>query len=78
MHVSAKSLGLEKLPVADRLALIEELWDGFSIEPGSLSLTPEQSAELAQRVAEDNEFPEEALDGDAVIAELEARFTKKS
>jgi putative addiction module component (TIGR02574 family) len=78
MHISAKSLGLEKLPAADRLALISEIWDGLSAEVGSLSLTPEQSAELARRVAEDDEFPDETFSAESVFSELEARFTKKS
>ena len=78
MLISAKSLGLEKLPAADRLALISEIWDGLSAEAGSLSLTPEQSAELARRVAEDDEFPDETVSAESVFAELEARFSKKS
>jgi putative addiction module component (TIGR02574 family) len=78
MHISAKSLGLEKLPAEDRLALISEIWDGLTAEVGSLSLTPEQSIELARRVAEDDEFPDEAFSAESVFSELEARFTKKS
>ena len=46
MHISAKSLGLEKLPTADRLALISEIWDGLSAEAGSLSLPPSKAQNL--------------------------------
>jgi putative addiction module component (TIGR02574 family) len=78
IHIAVKSLGLEKLPAADRLALIGDIWDGLSAEVVSLSLTPEQSAELARRVAEDGEFPDETVSSQTVFAELEARFSKKS
>jgi putative addiction module component (TIGR02574 family) len=78
MQSSMKSLGIEKLPAADRLALISEIWDGLEAENVNLVLTKPQSEELARRVAEDDRFPEETDDAAVVFAELEARLTKKS
>jgi putative addiction module component (TIGR02574 family) len=78
MQNAMKTLGIEKLPVADRLALISEIWDGLESESVNSILTKPQSDELARRVAEDDRFPEETDDADVVFSELEARLTKKS
>lgn len=38
------------LPVADRLRLVEDLWDSIAEVPGSLNLTDAQRAELDRRL----------------------------
>jgi putative addiction module component (TIGR02574 family) len=78
MGTSAKSLGISELPAADRLALISEIWDGLASDHLLPDLTAEQSAELARRVAEDDEFPDEVVDAEVVFANLRSRFALKS
>jgi putative addiction module component (TIGR02574 family) len=78
MGISAKSLGISELPAADRLALISEIWDDLVSDHLSPELTAEQSAELARRVAENDEFPDEVVDAEVVFANLRSRFTAKS
>lgn len=41
---------LRKLPVNERLRLVEDLWDSIASDQNALPLTPEQQAELDQRL----------------------------
>lgn len=48
MPVTAESLGIDRLSVAERLSLIEEIWDGLpeQVEPSDL---PEWQREIIAR-----------------------------
>jgi putative addiction module component (TIGR02574 family) len=54
MPVTAESLGIDRLSVAERLALIEEIWDGLpeQVEPSDL---PEWQREIISRRRADAE-----------------------
>ena len=41
-----------KLSVAERLQLVEDIWDSIAENPEALTLTPEQADELDRRLAE--------------------------
>ena len=41
---------LSKLPVAERIKLVEELWDSIASDQKALPLTDEQKAELDRRL----------------------------
>lgn len=46
-----KRLGLDKLPIDEQLALLDELWESVaSVAPVSLQLSPEEIAELDRRL----------------------------
>jgi putative addiction module component (TIGR02574 family) len=74
MAVSAKSLGIDKLDVDDRLALVEEIWASICADTKVFPLTPAQRAELDRRVAEDVEFPQDVVPWDEVKASVRARL----
>ena len=42
---------LKQLPVADRIKLVEDLWDSIASDQEALPLTSEQSALLDERLA---------------------------
>ena len=42
---------LRKLPLEERIRLVEDLWDSIAADRGALPLTPEQRAELDRRLA---------------------------
>jgi putative addiction module component (TIGR02574 family) len=48
---------LLKLPAAERLELVEELWDSIADDDPALALTPEQRADLQQRLEEADADP---------------------
>lgn len=41
---------LRDLPLADRIKLVEDLWDSIAADQNVLPLTPEQRAELDKRL----------------------------
>lgn len=50
--VDLKSLGIDRLSVEDRLALIEELWESLSGSEPGIALTNAQRDELDRRLAD--------------------------
>lgn len=43
------SINLKKLPLDERIRLVEDLWDSIAADQCALPLTPEQRAELDRR-----------------------------
>lgn len=41
---------LQKLPLDERISLVEALWDSIAAEQHALNLTPAQTAELDRRL----------------------------
>ena len=57
MHVSVESLGINQWSVSDRLALIEQIWDGLPEQVEPAELPAWHLAELIKRRAEAEENP---------------------
>lgn len=74
MAVTAKSLGIDKLDVDDRLALVEEIWASVCADAERFPLSESQRAELDRRVADDDEFPDDVVPWDEVKASVRARL----
>ena len=73
MSVSLKSLGIEQLSIAERLVLVEELWDSIAT---ATPLTDPQRAELEQRLANHLAHPDDVVPWDEVKASAIARMGK--
>ena len=66
-----KKLGIDKLGVEQRLALIEEIWESIDAEASaSVQLSDAQRAELRARLAEDDADPDDVLTLEEVEASL--------
>lgn len=76
MNASVKSLGIDRLPLEERLALVEEIWDSIAADAGALPLTDAQRRELDQRIAEDDAHPEDVTSWEQVKASTLARLGK--
>lgn len=74
MGAFAKSLGIDKLDVDDRLALVEEIWASIVADADTFSLTSEQRDELDRRVADDDAFPNDVIPWSDVKASVRARL----
>jgi len=61
MAVTVFSLGIDRLPRDERLALVQDIWDTIAAEPKPVQLTEAQRAELARRVAEDDASPDDVI-----------------
>jgi putative addiction module component (TIGR02574 family) len=51
MTTTLKALGLDQLSLAERILLVEELWDSIGPEAEQLPLTEAQKQDLQRRVA---------------------------
>ena len=73
MSVSIRSLGIDRLSVAERLILVEELWDSIA---ASTPITDAQRAELDRRLADHEANPEDVVSWEEVHSSITARLTK--
>lgn len=76
MAISLKSLGIERLGVEERLALVEELWDSIATDSAALSLTEAQQAELDRRIAEHEANPDDVVPWENVTASIIERLKR--
>ena len=74
MSVTVKTLGIDRLNVDERLALVEEIWATICADAKTFPLTDEQHAELDRRVAVDDSFPEDVVPWDEVKAVVRSRL----
>jgi putative addiction module component (TIGR02574 family) len=73
MSVSIKSLGIERLSVAERLVLVEELWDSIA---ASTPVTDAQRAELDRRLADHEANPDDIVSWEQVHSSVTARLAR--
>lgn len=74
MAVTAKSLGIDRLDVDERLALIEEIWASICADRAKFPLTDAQRVELDRRVADDDAFPDDVVPWDELKKSVRARL----
>jgi putative addiction module component (TIGR02574 family) len=65
---------LMRLTVAERMKLIEDLWDSISADPEPMPLTEEQEREIERRIVEHERDPSTAIPWEEVRERLRARF----
>ena len=74
MHRSIQELGIDRLSVADRIALAQEIWDSVA---ESIQQTPPSDAavaELERRRAEDDLEPETAIEWQEIRSAARRRW----
>jgi putative addiction module component (TIGR02574 family) len=54
-------LGIDRLPVEERLALVEDIWDSIAADSAALPLTDVQRDELDRRLAEHETNPDDVV-----------------
>jgi len=62
MHRSIQELGIDRLSVADRIALAQEIWDSIAESVQNAAPNAAEVTELDHRLAEDENAPESAID----------------
>ena len=65
---------LLKLSVAERIQLVEDLWDSIAADPEGLPLTEAQKAELDRRLEEHRAEPQAALPWEQVRERLYKKY----
>jgi len=66
----------KSLPLADRIELIEALWESIAREGYEPELTREQAAELDRRLEAHQRNPDDVVSWDSIKADLENRHQK--
>lgn len=74
MNSSIKSLGIDRLPVEERLILVEEIWDSIAADSAAARLTDAQRMELQKRIEEDDANPDDVTPWEQVKASTLARL----
>jgi len=65
---------LRKLPLDERIRLVEDLWDSIASNQNALPLTPEQQAELDRRLDAYEANGDPGRPAENVIAEIRKRL----
>lgn len=73
MSDSLKSLGIERLSIAERLLLVEALWDSIAADT---QLTDAQRVELDRRLADHEAYPDEVVSWEEVQSSIAARLNR--
>jgi putative addiction module component (TIGR02574 family) len=68
MAPSLESLGIDRMSIEDRIALVAAIWDGIAAEPHEPSLTEAQRQELERRLADDEANPDDVVPWEQVKA----------
>ncbi len=61
---------IDKLPVEERLRLLEDIWESIDANPQAVPVTEAQRSELDRRLATHQANPEAAEDAKTVISQL--------
>jgi putative addiction module component (TIGR02574 family) len=76
MSPTLQQLGIDKLPIEDKLALAQQLWDSVATDLERMPLTEAQRAELERRVAAADANPGEGIPWEVIRAEARARWQR--
>ena len=70
MHATAKSLGIDRLSLAERILLVEEIWDSIAAEAEVLEVPQSHKDELDRRLAAYHADPHAGASWEEVKARL--------
>ena len=73
MSPTLKALGIDQLSVAQRILLVEEIWDSIAAEEAEIPLTEAQRQDLERRVAAYEANPKAGSSWEEVKARLRGR-----
>jgi len=63
---------IKKLSIAERILMVQEIWDSIAAEQGSLAITEAQKTELDRRIASHDASPNEGRSWEEIKRRLEA------
>ena len=74
MPPTLQSLGLDQLPRADRLVLVQALWDSIASESPTIPLSDARRRELERRADEEDASPDDLIAWEQVKSQTRSRF----
>ena len=76
MSPTLQALGIDRLSVGERIALVQEIWDSIAADAERSPLTEEQKQEIDRRLAAHRANPQAAIPWEQVEAEVLARIRR--
>ena len=76
MTPNLQTLGIDRLSVADRITLVQEIWDSIAGDAEQSPLTEAQQHEVTRRLAAHRADPEAAIPWEQVEAEALDRLRR--
>jgi putative addiction module component (TIGR02574 family) len=76
MHRSIQELGIDRLSVADRITLAQDIWDSVADTVQRTSPSADEAAELDRRLAEDGNTPECAIDWQHIRSAVQNKWSQ--
>lgn len=70
MNQLSKPLVIEQLSLAERILVVEQIWDSIAAEQAALPVTPAQQEELDRRLEAHRNAPDEGTPWEEVKARL--------
>lgn len=74
MSPQLKALGIDQMSVAERILLVEEIWDSIADDPNQVPLTEAQKSDLERRLREHEANPRAGSPWSAVKSRLQGRM----
>jgi len=71
MQPTTKSLGIDRLSLAERILLVEEIWDSIAAEAEALAVPQSHKDELDRRLAADHADPHAGASWEEVKSRLQ-------
>jgi putative addiction module component (TIGR02574 family) len=71
MHATAKSLGIDRISLAERILLVEEIWDSIAAEAEALEVPQSHKDELDRRLAAYHADPQAGSNWEDVKSRLQ-------
>ena len=62
-----------RLPVSERIDLVQQIWDSVAADADAVPVTPEQREELDRRLKEHEENPQDVVEWDEVEKRIRSR-----
>jgi putative addiction module component (TIGR02574 family) len=71
MHTTVKSLGIDRLSLAERILLVEEIWDSIAAEAEAMEVPQSHKDELDRRLVAYHADPQAGASWEEVKARLQ-------
>lgn len=76
MTPTLQSLGIDRLPIEDRLRLVEEIWDSIAADATPTDIPEWHLAEIDRRLAEEETDPQPGIPWEEAYARLKKRLER--
>ncbi len=78
MHSAFHQMGIDRLSVAERLTLVQDIWDSLEEDVKRMPLNDEERKELQYRLDDDEAHPDDVLEWETIKAAALRRWSENA